>query len=82
VVLDLIKVKLASAPRSEELMRQSLGHHTQVFDAISRGEPEAAEAIARANLRDYYAEYLSAEDGAVLNLLATVRSTGLTSRPS
>lgn len=82
VVLDLIKVKLASAPRSEELMGQSLAHHEEVFDAIRRGDSQAAEAIARANLVDYYAEYLPAEDAAVLQLLSTVRAAGLTSQPS
>lgn len=82
VVLSLIKVKLANAPRSEELMQQSLHHHAEVFEAIQRGDSEAAEAIARTNLFAYYAEYVPVPDLPAVELLARARGAGLTRQPS
>jgi GntR family transcriptional repressor for pyruvate dehydrogenase complex len=59
VVLGLIDDKLARASDGGELMRQSLGHHTEVFEAVRAGDGAAASRLARRTLFAYYASYLT-----------------------
>lgn len=69
VVLDLIKAKIADAPEGESLMRLSLRHHAEVFEAIRAGDAARAEAIARASLYEYYAEYIPAGEREPLRIV-------------
>ncbi|MPZ67642.1 MAG: FCD domain-containing protein [Pseudonocardiaceae bacterium] len=70
VVLQVIEDKVRRAFDSEALMRESLQHHRDVFEAISTGDGEAASRIARQKLYDYYAGYVPEEDRAgILALL-------------
>lgn len=62
VVLSLISDKVSRASNSKALMRQSLGHHKEVLDAIRAGDGAAAARISRQNLYDYYASYFPEED--------------------
>ncbi|HET7304649.1 MAG TPA: FadR/GntR family transcriptional regulator [Segeticoccus sp.] len=58
VVLSLISDKIAHARNRKARMRQSVGHHEEVLDAIRAGDGPAAARISRRNLFDYYAGYL------------------------
>lgn len=62
VVLSLISDKVTHAGNSEALMRESLGHHQEVLDAIRVGDGPAAARISRRNLYDYYAGYVPEAD--------------------
>jgi GntR family transcriptional repressor for pyruvate dehydrogenase complex len=69
VVLELIRRKITDAPEDEALMAASLRHHTEVFEAVRAGDPAAAEALARANQYEYYAEYVPEPERASLRAL-------------
>ncbi|MEO5744547.1 MAG: FadR/GntR family transcriptional regulator [Terracoccus sp.] len=62
VVLSLISDKIARSRNSKALMRESLGHHEEVLEAIRAGDGPAAARISRRNLYDYYAGYLPKAD--------------------
>jgi GntR family transcriptional regulator, transcriptional repressor for pyruvate dehydrogenase complex len=62
VVLGLIDDKLVKAPDRADLMRQSLAHHTEVFEAVRAGDGAAASRLARGTLLAYYASYLSEDE--------------------
>jgi DNA-binding FadR family transcriptional regulator len=59
VVLGLIDDKITKASNRAELMRQSLRHHTEVFEAVRAGDGAAASRLARGTLFSYYASYLT-----------------------
>lgn len=69
VVFGLIDETIAHAANRTELMRQSLRHHGEVFDAVRRGDGAAASRLARATLFDYYAGYLSAAERPMVEAL-------------
>lgn len=69
VVLRLIEGKLDQAPDRAELMRQSLRHHTEVFEAVQRGDGVQAARLARANLYEYYASYVPEGERPMLTAL-------------
>lgn len=58
--------KIARASDRRAQMEESLRVHEQVVDAIERGDGEAAAAIARQSIFDYYREYLDADELAAL----------------
>ncbi len=62
VVLSLISDKVTRARNSRALMRESLQHHKEVFEAIRRGDGPGAARISRRNLYDYYAGYVPKSD--------------------
>jgi GntR family transcriptional repressor for pyruvate dehydrogenase complex len=64
VVLSLIADKVTRSLNSKALMRESLQHHREVFDAIRAGDGLAAARISRRNLYDYYAGYVPEHDRA------------------
>jgi GntR family transcriptional regulator, transcriptional repressor for pyruvate dehydrogenase complex len=69
VVLDLIEDKLAHAGNQQAqkaLMRKSLAHHHEVLTAVRDGDGALASRLARQALYDYYAEYVSADERAML----------------
>lgn len=76
VVLRLIEDKLDRAPDRAELMRQSLRHHTEVFEAVRRGDGAQAARLARANLYDYYASYVPGEQLPMLEALLDAEVAG------
>lgn len=59
VVFGLIDDTITKAANRTELMRQSLRHHTEVFEAVRRGDGAEASRLARTTLFAYYAGYLS-----------------------
>lgn len=69
VVLRLIAGKLDLAPDRAELMHQSLRHHTEVFEAVRRGDGAEAARLARANLYEYYASYVPEDQRPMLEAL-------------
>lgn len=69
VVLRLIESKLNKAPDRAELMHQSLRHHTEVFEAVRRGDGARAARLARANLHEYYASYVPDDQRPMLEAL-------------
>ena len=70
VVLSMISDKIAHSRNSKALMKRSLGHHEQVLAQVRAGNGPAAARIARRNLYDYYAGYLTkAEREPLLALL-------------
>ncbi|MHB1592965.1 MAG: FadR/GntR family transcriptional regulator [Streptosporangiaceae bacterium] len=69
VVLRLIEGKLDQAPDRAELMRQSLRHHTEVFEAVRSGDGAGAARLARANLYEYYASYVPEDQRPMLEAL-------------
>lgn len=66
VVLELIQDKLEHAPNRHALMRRTLAHHTEVLEAVRRGDGESACRLSRQALYDYYAEYVPEEQRAML----------------
>lgn len=70
VVLTMISEKIARARNSKALMRESLHHHREVYEAIRAGDGVAASRISRRNLYDYYVGYVpKADRGQLLALL-------------
>lgn len=69
VVLGLIDDKLTRAQNRDELMRQSLQHHTEVFEAVRDGDGAAASRLARGTLFAYYASYLTDDERHVAEAL-------------
>ncbi|MFP5335384.1 MAG: FadR/GntR family transcriptional regulator [Actinomycetes bacterium] len=70
VVLTMISEKIARARNSKALMRESLHHHREVYEAIRAGDGPAASRISRRNLYDYYVGYVpKADRGQLLALL-------------
>lgn len=70
VVLSMISDKIAHSRNSKALMKRSLGHHEEVLAQVRAGNGPAAARIARRNLYDYYAGYLTkAEREPLLALL-------------
>lgn len=69
VVLALIEDKLQRAPDRAALMRQSVAHHTEVFEAVRDGDHIRADQVARCNLYEYYASYLPEESDHTLRAL-------------
>ncbi|MQA01677.1 MAG: FCD domain-containing protein [Streptosporangiales bacterium] len=72
VVLQVIEDKVRRALDSEAVMRESLQHHREVFEAIGAGDGDAAARIARKKLYDYYAGYVPDEDRAGMLALLDV----------
>jgi GntR family transcriptional regulator, transcriptional repressor for pyruvate dehydrogenase complex len=62
VVLGLIDDKIAKAADRTELMRESLRHHAEVFEAVRRGDGAAASRLARDTLFAYYVSYLNDDE--------------------
>lgn len=62
VVLSLIADKVTRARNSKALMRESLQHHREVWEAIRAGDGPGAARISRQNLYDYYAGYVPEAD--------------------
>lgn len=62
VVLSLISDKVNRAFDSEQLMRESLGHHKQVLEAIRVRDGVGAARASRETLYDYYAEYVPEQE--------------------
>lgn len=69
VVLTLIAEKIAHASDRTAQMEESIAHHAEVLDAVRAGDGAAAARIARRNLYDYYAGYVSEEERAFLRAL-------------
>lgn len=61
-VLSLISDKVAHARNSTALMRESLRHHQEVFEAIRARDGLAAARISRRSLYDYYAGYVPEDE--------------------
>src|SRR2546423_1082181 len=66
IVLELIKSKLANAEDRQALMDATVRHHTEVLEAVREGNGPLAARLARRALYEYYAEYVSPEERAVL----------------
>jgi GntR family transcriptional regulator, transcriptional repressor for pyruvate dehydrogenase complex len=58
VVLSRIADKIPDAGHNHVLMRESLQHDLEVFEAIRSGDGQAAARVARQNLYDHYANYV------------------------
>ncbi|NUT09377.1 MAG: FadR family transcriptional regulator [Nonomuraea sp.] len=69
VVLGLIAGKIAEAPDSESLMRQSIRHHEEVLAAVRAGEGARAARLLRSSMYDYYAAHLPAAERPALRAL-------------
>ncbi|BBJ47120.1 GntR family transcriptional regulator [Streptomyces antimycoticus] len=68
-VLALIEDKLQRAPDSVALMRQSVAHHAEVFEAVRHADLIRADRLARCNLYEYYASYVTEESKPMLRAL-------------
>jgi GntR family transcriptional repressor for pyruvate dehydrogenase complex len=66
VVLDLIADHLAHADNRRGLMLTYVRHHTEVLEAIRRGDGPLASRLARKALYDSYATYLPEPDRTML----------------
>ena len=86
VVLGLIDDKITHAEDRTELMRRSLRHHTEVFEAVRRGDAAEASRLARTSVFSYYAGYLPEDERprveALLDEETVEPFTGRTSSPS
>lgn len=69
VVLHLISDKIAQSPDRRALMLQSIGHHTEVIEAVRARDGARAARLARAKLYDYYADHVPEDDRAALRAL-------------
>jgi DNA-binding FadR family transcriptional regulator len=69
VVLALIEDKLQRAPDSVALMRKSVAHHAEVFEAVRNADLVQADRLARCNLYEYYASYVDEESKPMLEAL-------------
>ncbi|WP_216212503.1 FadR/GntR family transcriptional regulator [Amycolatopsis aidingensis] len=69
VVLDLIEDKLTRAGDRAALMRASVRHHAEVLRAVRDGDGPLACRLGRRALYEYYAEYVPAEQRALLEPL-------------
>lgn len=69
VVLHLISDKIAQSPDRRALMLQSIGHHTEVLEAVRARDGARAARLAREKLYDYYADYVPEGDRAALRVL-------------
>ncbi|MFC4943860.1 FadR/GntR family transcriptional regulator [Pseudonocardia sp. GCM10023141] len=69
VVLGLISHKIAHAADRRDLMVESLGHHTEVLDAVRSRDGQRASRLARRTLHTYYAGYVADEEQQLLDAL-------------
>lgn len=69
VVLILIEDKIVHAADRTALMEESIRHHAEVLDAVRAGDGPAAARLARQNLYDYYAGYVTQEEREFLRTL-------------
>lgn len=68
--LHLIESTLADAHDRTSLMRQSVRHHTRVFEAIRNNDGHTAARLARESLYAYYADHVDHHERTVLADLA------------
>lgn len=68
--LDLIQQSMLVSENSTALMLQTIGHHRDVFDAISIGDGALASRLTRESLY-YYAAYLEEPERSLLAALVT-----------
>lgn len=69
VVLGLISHKIAHAADRHDLMVESLGHHTEVLEAVRSRDGERASRLARQTLHAYYAGYVPEAERPLLDAL-------------
>ncbi len=69
LVRSMVRDKLAEAPDTLAQMKDSLGRHQMVFDAIETGDAAKAAYLARVHQVEYYGDYLPAEVRLRLELL-------------
>lgn len=69
VVLGLISHKIAHAADRRDLMVESLGHHTEVLEAVRSRDGERASRLARETLHAYYAGYVLEAERPLLDAL-------------
>jgi GntR family transcriptional regulator, transcriptional repressor for pyruvate dehydrogenase complex len=68
-IVTLIADKIAHASDRTALMEESIRHHAEVLDAVRLGDGPAAARLARQNLYDYYAGYVSENEREFLRAL-------------
>lgn len=64
--LDLIRQTILVSESRTALMLQSIGHHREVFDAISTRDGVRASRLTRESLYSYYANHVDEEDRAII----------------
>jgi len=64
--LDLIQQTILVSESRTALMLQSIGHHREVFEAISDSDGPLASRLTRESLYSYYAAHLDDEDRAII----------------
>ena len=64
--LDLIQQTILVSENQTALMLQSIGHHREVFQAISDRDGPLASRLTRESLYSYYARHVEDEDRAII----------------
>lgn len=73
---DLIKDRIEDSSDARAVMRLSLEHDTEIFNAIRDQDSELASYLARRYIAEYYGEYVSASKRkSVLNLVGQPHTT-------
>lgn len=70
-IQTLIESSIRGSGDDDELMRRTLSHHADVFEAIRDRDAHRAEYLARSSLFEYYGQLLADDDRAALAALAS-----------
>ncbi|CAN5186137.1 FadR/GntR family transcriptional regulator [soil metagenome] len=77
IMLDMIKEKIDHAGDSAAVKRLSFEHDSDIFAAIKAGDPERASYLARRYIYEYYNEFVTEPERAILRSLIGSAPAGL-----
>lgn len=75
-IQELITSSIGQSEDDSALMLRTIGHHTEVFNAIQAGDAHLAEHLARTSLFEYYGHLLPQDERTALAALASFGALG------